>query len=252
MREESSTRRLRQRVFLPAVPAEELERLSRIQQELAERILECPLPAPPRIIAGTDLHVAGEYAVAIAVNFELLGFPTSDEDIHPLPLIEVERATVQSRVSFPYIPGYLSFREAPTIVEAIRALRRTPDLVLVDGQGRAHPRGCGLASHVGVLLDVPTIGAAKSRLYGRYREPEDARGAWTPVYGDSRVIGAAVRTRVNTKPIIVSVGHRITLPEAIAWVLRLSRYRVPEPIRWAHRYAKDAAAQLDGNDALGM
>jgi len=117
-------------------------------------------------------------------------------------------------------------------------------LLVLDGQGRAHPRGCGLASHVGVLLDLPTIGAAKSRLYGRYQEPPNERGAWSPLIADGTVIGAALRTRPNTKPLIVSVGHRITLAEAILWTLRLSRYRLPEPTRWAHRYAKEAVAAL--------
>lgn len=255
MREEENsthTRRPRRWALPATISPEELERLAQLQQQLAQRILECPLPGPPRLIAGADLHVRGEHAVAIAVNFELLELPDNDEDIRPLPLQEVERAIVQTVITFPYIPGFLSFREAPAIVEAIQVLRRTPDLLLIDGQGRAHPRGCGLASHVGVLLDLPTIGAAKSRLYGRYSEPANVRGAWTPVIGDHQVIGAAVRTRVDTKPIIVSVGHRITLQEAIGWVLRLSRYRIPEPTRWAHRYARDAAAHLDEESAPGM
>ncbi|MBO9358350.1 MAG: deoxyribonuclease V [Thermomicrobium sp.] len=229
----------------PALSPLELEELARLQKELAEKVVETPLPQTPRFIAGADMHLRGERAVAVAVCFELLSEPTSDEATDFLPLREVERAIAEQKVTFPYIPGFLSFREAPVIIEAVRALEQTPDLLVVDGQGRAHPRRCGLASHVGVLLDLPTIGAAKSRLYGSYREPGPNRGAWTPLVAEGEIIGAAVRTRPSARPLIVSVGHRITLLEAIRWVLRLSRYRIPEPTRWAHRYAKAAAASND-------
>ncbi|MCS7246104.1 MAG: endonuclease V [Thermomicrobium sp.] len=221
------------------------QELARLQAELARRIIESPLEIPPRTIAGADVHVRGDRGVAVAVCFELTEDPTTARALDPLPIREVERAVVETTVTLPYVPGFLSFREAPAIMAAIRSLRRPPDLLLVDGQGRAHPRRCGLASHVGILLDVPTIGVAKSRLFGRYREPEHVRGAWTPLTADSEVVGAAVRTRVGAKPIFVSVGHRITLAEAILWVVRLSRYRLPEPIRWAHRYAEEAVAHLD-------
>ncbi|MCX7624308.1 MAG: endonuclease V, partial [Thermomicrobium sp.] len=193
--------------------------------------------------------VRGERAVAVAVLLEIVEEPADEQDIRPLSARLIERTEVRTTVEFPYIPGFLSFREAPAIIAAVGALERRPDLLLIDGQGRAHPRGCGLASHVGVLLDLPTIGAAKSRLYGRYREPPDQRGAWTPVSADGAVIGAAVRTRPKAKLLIVSVGHRITLPEAILWTLRLSRYRIPEPIRWAHRFAREAARTLGAESA---
>jgi len=224
------------------IPPGELERLADLQRELAARIIESPLEQPPRFVTGADVHLRGDVAVAVAVSFEVLSLPADESDTRPLPLRETERVAIRTRVTFPYIPGFLSFREAPAILTAVRTLQRMPDLLIIDGQGRAHPRGCGLASHVGVLLDLPTIGAAKSRLYGRYREPANERGAWSPVVSDGDIIGAAVRTRRNAKPLIVSVGHRITLPEAIVWTLRLSQYRLPEPTRWAHRYAKEAVA----------
>jgi len=226
------------------ISAEELERLADLQRELAAKVVECPLTRPPGFVAGADVHLRDDIAIAVAVLQEILDQPMDDQDVRPLPLREVERVTVRTQIAFPYIPGFLSFREAPAILVAIRGLSRLPDLLVLDGQGRAHPRGCGLASHVGVLLDLPTIGAAKSRLYGRYQEPPNERGAWSPLIADGTVIGAALRTRPNTKPLIVSVGHRITLAEAILWTLRLSRYRLPEPTRWAHRYAKEAVAAL--------
>lgn len=238
-------RATKHRESLPISP-EQLEQLARMQRELAARVLECPLQKTPRRVVGADVHFRGESAVAVAVLFDLLEQPADEKDTRPLALEELQRVTVEVRVEFPYLPGFLSFREAPAIMEAIRAFQQPPDLLILDGQGRAHPRGCGLASHVGVLLDLPTIGAAKSRLYGTYREPANERGAWSPVVADGRVIGAAVRTRPNTRPLIVSVGHRITLEEAIVWTLRLSRHRLPEPTRWAHRYAKEAARHLAG------
>ncbi|WP_448574769.1 endonuclease V [Thermomicrobium sp.] len=229
----------------PALSPLELERLTRLQAELAGKVVEVPLPKTPRFIAGADMHLRGERAIAVAVCFELLTEPPSEEATDFLPLREVARAIAEQTVTFPYIPGFLSFREAPVITEAVLALEQAPDLLVVDGQGRAHPRRCGLASHVGVMLDLPTIGAAKSRLYGAYREPGPDRGAWTPLIAEGEIIGAAVRTRPGARPLIVSVGHRITLQEAIRWVLRLSRYRIPEPTRWAHRYAKAIAALID-------
>lgn len=223
----------------------ELEQLAHLQEELAARVLECPLPGQPTWVAGVDVHLSGDKAVAVAVCFELLTRSNNGYKMHCLPLREVGQSVTYQNVTFPYIPGFLSFREAPVIVEAVKQLPIKPDLLLVDGQGQAHPRGCGLASHVGVLLDLPTIGAAKSRLFGSYREPGVERGAWSPLLADHRVIGAVVRTRSKVRPIFVSVGHRITLEEAIFWVLQLSCYRVPEPTRWAHRYAKQLAQRKE-------
>jgi deoxyribonuclease V len=138
-------------------------------------------------------------------------------------------------VTFPYVPGYLSFREGPVFLHAARRLRVRPDLWLFDGQGIAHPRGFGLAAHLGVLLDRPSVGCAKSRLVGEHRMPGPGRGEWTPLIFGGKRVGAVVRTRDHVRPLYVSVGHRISLPAAIRWVLACCAYRVPEPIRLAEQ-----------------
>jgi deoxyribonuclease V len=148
----------------------------------------------------------------------------------------LETAGVRAEARFPYVPGYLSFRELPAAIEAFEKLRRRPDLVLCDGQGQAHPRRFGLASHLGVWLDVPSIGCAKSVLVGTYREPGARRGCHTRLRADGETIGEAVRTRAGVKPVFVSVGHRVSLETARRWVLRLARgARLPETTRAAHR-----------------
>jgi deoxyribonuclease V len=156
-------------------------------------------------------------------------------------LAPVEQAVVKREVGFPYIPGLLSFREIPVLLPAFARLQSVPDLLVVDGQGWAHPRRMGLASHLGLLLDVPTIGCAKSRLIGEFASLGEERGCVEYLRDPSRngeIIGAAVRTRAGTKPVFVSVGHRIRLDEAIDWTLRLApQLRVPMPTRLAHEAA---------------
>jgi deoxyribonuclease V len=148
----------------------------------------------------------------------------------------IEAAGVRARAKFPYVPGYLSFRELPAAIEALGRLRQRPDLVICDGHGRAHPRRFGLASHLGVWLDLPSIGCAKSVLIGQYREPGARRGCHTRLFADGETIGEAVRTRDGVKPVFVSVGHRVSLPTARRWVLDLARgLRLPETTRAAHR-----------------
>ena len=153
-----------------------------------------------------------------------------------LPGLEpVARAWASGRVTFPYVPGYLSFREGPVFVGAARRLAVRPDLWLFDGQGIAHPRGFGLAAHLGVLLGASSVGCAKSRLVGKHAEPGRHRGAWVPLMVGDRRVGAVVRTRDDVRPLYVSVGHRISLKAAIRWVLACCRFRVPEPIRLAEQ-----------------
>ena len=153
-----------------------------------------------------------------------------------LKLVEV--TIVEEPVRFPYIPGLLSFREAPAIEKAVTRLRQRPDLLLVDGQGIAHPRRMGVAAHLGLLLDIPAVGCAKSRLCGQATEPGPEAGSWTPLVEGEEVIGAVLRTRVGVKPLYVSIGHRVDLEGARRWVLACCRgYRLPEPSRWAHRAA---------------
>lgn len=179
-------------------------------------------------VAGADVHFPSRDRVRAAVV--LLSFPD-------LELLE-ERVH-EGPCSFPYIPGLLSFREIPPILEAMKGLEGGIDLMLCDGQGIAHPRGLGLASHIGLLLDIPTIGCAKSPLYGEFEEPPRAKGSRTPIRDPrGRTIGTVLRTRESTRPLYVSVGHRIDLRTAVRFVLASTpRYRIPEPLRAAHRLA---------------
>ncbi|MCL7454196.1 MAG: endonuclease V, partial [Anaerolineae bacterium] len=148
-------------------------------------------------------------------------------------------------VTFPYVPGLLTFREGPSVVKALEELDTWPDLLIFDGHGLAHPRRIGLASHMGVILDRPSIGCAKSRLVGEHGEPDDDAGNWTPLRDGQEVIGAVVRTRAKVKPVFVSIGHRIDLNTAVDFVLRCTRgYRLPETTRYAHRLAGGAQLHI--------
>ena len=147
----------------------------------------------------------------------------------------VESTVAEERVEFPYVPGFLSFREAPLLLAAWERLSLTPDLVVVDAQGIAHPRRLGLASHLGLFLDVPTIGCAKSRLCGRHGDPGEDPGSSAPLMDNGEVIGAALRTKRGTKPVYVSIGHKVDLEAALHWVMACCHgYRLPEPTRLAH------------------
>ena len=149
-----------------------------------------------------------------------------------------DQAISRSPTRFPYIPGYLSFRELPAVLQALEQLKVAPDLLLCDGQGLAHPRRFGLACHLGVLTDIPSIGVAKSRLTGVHDDPPREKGQWVPLMDKGETIGAVVCTRNNVSPVYVSLGHRISLPTAIDYVLGCTtRFRLPETTRWAHRLA---------------
>jgi deoxyribonuclease V len=150
----------------------------------------------------------------------------------------VESALARRPTAFPYVPGLLSFREIPAVLEALAALACSPDLLLADGQGLAHPRRFGLACHLGWLVDTPTIGVAKSRLLGEFAPPPDQRGAWAPLLDRGEIVGAAVRTRRGVKPVFVSPGHRVDVASAVRLTLACTdRYRLPEPSRAAHQLA---------------
>jgi len=181
-----------------------------------------------RLVAGADVHFPTRRSVRAAIA--VCTFPA---------LEPVEVAAFDGACTFPYVPGLLSFREIPPLLEAWRSLAHLPDLVLCDGQGIAHPRGLGLASHFGLVLGVPTIGCAKSPLFGEFEMPGTARGARTPIRDVAgRTIGAVLRTRDGTKPLYVSVGHLISLRKAIPLVLACApRFRRPEPLRIAHHVA---------------
>lgn len=205
------------------------------QQRLRELVVASGTIRRPCLVAGVDVSYdfvptrfsrgkqASEFLYAAVVVLEL---PS---------LRVVESAGVASRAEFPYVPGLLSFREMPPLLEAFRKLRVTPDAVLVDGQGVAHPRRCGLASHLGLVLDLPTVGCAKSRLIGEYREPGLRRGSASSLRDGGEIIGRVLRTRDGVAPLFVSVGHKISLDAAVALVLECApRFRLPETTRQAH------------------
>jgi len=194
-----------------------------IQNDLRRRVTPVNGFRQLRYVAGIDVGLRGDVGRAAAVVVDYPG----------LKLVDL--AMADRPVTFPYRPGFLSFREAPAAIAALEALRIEADLLVVDGQGIAHPRRLGIAAHLGVLFDLPTIGCAKSRLIGHYEEPGPEAGSWTPLTDHGEVIGAAVRTKKGSKPLFVSIGHKIDLPTAIDTVLRLTRgYRLPEPTRLAH------------------
>ncbi len=198
---------------------------SEIQLKLASLVSRSNELTSPRFIAGVDMSVdrargMGRGAVVV------LSYPE-------LEIVEVQ--TVEDSIDFPYVPGLLSFREAPLTLAVCEKLTVTPDLILVDGQGIAHPRRLGLASHLGLFLDIPTIGCAKSRLCGSHAEPGDEPGSYAELLDNGEVIGAVLRTKSGVKPIYVSIGHKVDLETAIYWTLQCCRgYRLPEPTRLAH------------------
>ena len=199
-----------------------------IQEQLRHRVICRDRLGRVRHVAGIDVgfEAGGTTGRAAVV---VLSFPD---------LVPVEQVVVRRRVRFPYVPGYLSFREIPVVLAALARLRIKPDLLLCDGQGLAHPRRFGLACHLGVLTGMPAIGCAKSRLIGEHGALAAAKGASTVLRDGEEIIGAVVRTRRLTKPLYVSIGHRVSLPTAIDLVLRCTTiYRLPETTRAAHRLA---------------
>ena len=206
-----------------------------LQRRLASQVVSEARLGPLERVAGVDVGFprrdGEDQARAAAV---LLGYPD---------LALVEYAVHEEPATYPYIPGLLSFREAPAARAALERLPRPPDLILVDGHGRAHPRRFGLACHLGLLLDCPTLGCAKSALVGQYDPPADEVGAWSPLVDRDEIIGAVVRTRAGTKPMFVSVGHRLSLKTAVALALACCRNRrLPEPTRLADDLASGRTA----------
>lgn len=199
------------------------EQAIRIQGDLRDQVEREDRLGTVRTVAGIDLGIRNETARAAIV---VLHYP--DLDV-------LETCTLDRPVTFPYVPGLLAFREAPAILAAYARLRHQPDLLLFDGQGLAHPRRMGIASHLGLILDKPSIGCAKARLCGQHEPVPEAVGAWTPLLDGQETIGAAVRTRTGVRPVYVSTGHRVSLNTAIHYVLTCCRgYRLPEPTRQAH------------------
>jgi deoxyribonuclease V len=196
-----------------------------IQRELQKRVIKQNGFREINTIAGVDLaQIQGGKQQICGIL--VYSFPE---------LIEIERSSAIVRVVFPYIPGLLAFREGPAIIGTLKQLKQKPDILMVDGQGIAHPRGCGIASHVGVILDIPTIGVAKTRLYGKFDEPGDMKGDWTELNSNSgESIGAVLRTKRGIKPVFVSIGHKIDLKTSIEVTLKCTiGFRLPEPTRQA-------------------
>jgi deoxyribonuclease V len=199
-----------------------------IQRDLAARVSQVPDLGTVRTVAGIDMSAKDVARAAVVV----LSYP----ELETLEIARAERPLV-----FPYVPGFLSFREGPAVLAAFDKLTRTPDLLMFDGQGIMHPRRLGIAAHLGVLLDLPSIGCAKSPLVGRPTgELGPDPGEWVEMTHRGSVIGAMVRTKKNVKPLYISVGHKIDLAGAVQWVLACCRgYRLPEPTRRAHNAAAE-------------
>jgi len=208
-------------------------RAREVQADLACKVQFTPLKESPKLLAGIDCAFSkdGERILAVVVV------------LRPPQFELVETVSALRKVTFPYIPGLLSFREAPICLAAVEKLQNQPDVFIIDGQGIAHPRRLGLAAHLGLFLDQPTIGCAKSRLTGTYEEPPLEKGGYSLLKDEKRkqntqseIIGAVVRTRTNVKPVFVSVGHKCLLEDAIRVVLDCAvKYRLPEPTRLAHQ-----------------
>ena len=183
---------------------------------------------PPETVAGVDVGFEEENTITRAAVV-VLDFPS---------LEPVAQAIFRESTRFPYVPGLLSFREIPAVLGAMEKLKHLPDLLLCDGQGIAHPRRLGIASHLGLLTGLPAIGVGKSRLIGCFEEPGEEKGSWSPLMDKEEVIGAVVRTRSRIKPLYISPGHRIDLASAIHFVLACTkRYKLPETTREAHKLA---------------
>lgn len=209
----------------PTSPAE----ARRLQERLRARVVREDRLQAPGVVAGLDVHYAPASGLTWAAA-AVLSFPE---------LTLIESALTCRPTAFPYVPGLLSFREAPAMLEALGLLSIAPDLLLIDGQGLAHPRRFGLACHVGLVADIPAIGVAKSRLVGAHDAPGTARGASAPLTEGGETLGSVLRTRADTRPVYVSVGHRLGLATAVELVLRCApRFRLPEPLRLADRLSR--------------
>lgn len=202
-----------------------------IQETLQNQVITTDvLNEPIKYVAGVDMGFVEDGTISRAA-VAVLSFPD---------LQVVETSLAYRPTTFPYIPGFLSFREIPALLDALEKIQTIPDIILCDGQGIAHPRRLGIACHLGVIVDIPTIGVAKSLLIGKHEELPEAKGSWQPLIHKKETIGAVLRTRSGVKPLYISSGHRISLPTAIDYVLRCTpKYRLPETTRIADKLASD-------------
>ncbi len=203
-----------------------------LQIALAARVVQADVFMHIDIVAGVDVAYTDDNVFAAVVTLR------ADS------LSVIETATAIDTPRFPYLPGLFSFRELPAIIRTLARLTVAPDLIICDGHGIAHPRRCGLASHLGLLYDLPTIGCAKSNLYGEYTLPGENRGDYTAIRDDDEIIGRVLRTQQKVKPVFVSVGHNISLSTACNWVLHCApTYRLPETTRYADKLANEFRAE---------
>ncbi len=199
----------------------------KIQDEYRNKVKIAPIGKSPDYIAGVDAAFFDDKIIGVACLYK---YPE---------IVPLEDSCVIEKTAFPYIPGYLSFREGPAIINALRDLKRKPDIILFDGQGIAHPKRLGIASQIGAILDMPAIGCAKSRLVGEYEEPGCKKGDWSPLTYGGEAVGAVLRTRDGVRPVFVSPGHRVDLKGSIEIVLGCTgKYRIPEPLRRADMISK--------------
>ena len=211
----------------------DLQGARKLQEILQKKVNIIPLKKEPKYIAGVDAAFLNNKVIGVACLYK---YPE-------ISLIEETHAVTETL--FPYIPGFLSFREGPSIITALKGLKRKPDIILFDGQGIAHPKKLGIASHVGVLLNIPTIGCAKSRLIGTYKEPGPKKGTCSSLLYKKQVVGVVLRTKDNMKPLFVSPGNRIDIKGSIEIVLSCSQgYRIPEPLRRADIISKKIKREL--------
>jgi deoxyribonuclease V len=207
-----------------------VEEATEIQIRLRKEVITEDQIGSVQSVAGVDVGFEADGTISRSAVV-VLSFP----DLQLL-----EQAIAHRPTTFPYVPGFLSFREIPVVLDALAKVSITPDLIICDGQGIAHPRRFGLACHLGVITDIPTIGAAKSLLVGKHEELLEQRGAQQPLWHRGEVVGVVLRTRTGVKPIYVSSGHRVSLPTVVDYVLRCTpKYRLPETTRWADKLASN-------------
>jgi len=208
-----------------------IEHARELQKDLRKKVRIMPLKGEPRYVAGVDAAFSEDLIYAAACLYR---YPE---------LTLVEKARAVEKLKFPYVPCFLSFREGPASIAAVKKLSTKPDVILVDGQGIAHPRGIGIASHLGVLLGIPTIGCAKTRLVGEFEEPGGRKGSWSELKYEGRIVGAVLRTKDSVRPFFVSPGHKIDLDSAIRITLDcIGKYRIPKPLRCADMMSRKMRA----------
>ncbi|MBZ4192298.1 deoxyribonuclease V [Niabella beijingensis] len=209
-----------------------------LQKELREKIDLTPRPAPVQFIGGADISF-NKYETTVYAGIVVLKYPE---------LVVQAHASVTCTVQFPYISGLLAFREVPALLKAWEALSLKPDVLVLDGHGIAHPRRLGIATHFGIIKNIPTIGCAKTRLTGNYQEPGNRRLDHTPLFDKQEKIGSVLRTKPNCKPIFVSPGNKVSMDQSLELITRCcGKYRIPEPTRLAHMLVNQGRVKAKGS-----